>query len=83
MISGNIKLPGSTVTPCKWPVSQLFRNFDYQLVLLDCDVTVVLYDVARQNKYDFLIQRSILPQASNFRMEFKNFDFSQFSTLWD
>ena len=28
MISGNIKLSGSTVIPCKRPVSQLFRNFD-------------------------------------------------------
>ena len=29
MSPGNIKLPVSTVIPFKWPVSQLFRNFDY------------------------------------------------------
>ena len=32
MISSNIKLSGSTVIPCKWPVSQLFGNFDYERV---------------------------------------------------
>ena len=29
MSQGNIKLPVSTVVPCKRPVSQLFRNFDF------------------------------------------------------
>ena len=28
MIPGNIKLLVSIVNPCKWQVSQLFRNFD-------------------------------------------------------
>ena len=29
MSASNIKLSGSTVIPCKWPVSQLFRSFDF------------------------------------------------------
>ena len=29
MSPGNIKLSVSTVIPCKRPVSQLFRNFDF------------------------------------------------------
>ena len=42
MIPGNVKLLVSIVIPCKWPVSQLSRNFDLNMAGKQCFILLTL-----------------------------------------